>query len=427
MNANGDTVKTGVFPTSVIENTVHTASTGINRMHVGLFVLCFLSSMLGGTVSTLMSVYLPVAVRDLLGSRDAEQLNRISAYINALFIFGWAIGGFLWGVISDRIGRKKSLLLAVACYGLATSLTGLMHNWESIVFCRFASGFGVGGVLVISFTLLSEVWPEKSRAVFTGILSIGIPVGIFSAGLINYIVSSWRQGFLVGLIPLALALLGTWLLEEPPNGSKQGENGRGHWTADLFSAAHRRDLLIGSLTFGTMLIGLWAIFSWLPTWVQSLLSGHDAQKERGLSMMLMGMGGLTGGFVSGWFSKAIGNQRAMIACFAVCTLLSFLLFKTNSHFSGIVYTEIAVLAFFFGVSQGVLSIYIPHLFPRTLRATATGFCFNIGRLFTGTAVLFVGVLVASLGGYGNAIFLFSLVFVVGLFAVLFLKHKPTTV
>src|SRR5690606_17977507 len=104
-----------------------------------------------------------------------------------------------------------------------------------------------------------------------------------------------------------------------------------------------------------MLIGLWAIFSWLPTWVQSLLPGADAQKERGISMMLLGMGGLSGGFLSGWLANALSLRKAMVVCFSVCAVLSFVLFKTNTVFSTMVYAEIGVLAFFFGASQGVLS------------------------------------------------------------------------
>jgi len=107
----------------------------------------------------------------------------------------------------------------------------------------------------------------------------------------------------------------------------------------------------------------------------------------------------------------------------VCAVFSFLLFKTNTNFTGIVYPEIAILALFFGASQGVLSVYIPHLFPTEVRAAATGFCFNIGRLFTGSAVLFIGILVTTLGGYGNAIFIFSLVFVVGWLVVLLAKGQ----
>jgi len=80
------------------------------------------------------------------------------------------------------------------------------------------------------------------------------------------------------------------------------------------------------------------------------------------------------------------------------------------------------LAVFFGISQGVLSVYIPQLFATGVRASATGICFNAGRLFTATAVLFVGVLVVTLGGYSNALFIFSLVFLPGLLIVLFAKN-----
>lgn len=389
-----------------------------------LFILCFLSSAMGGTVSTLMSVYLPVVVKDLQGDLDAAELNNISGFINALFIFGWAFGGFSWGLISDRIGRKNALLYAIACYGIFTVLTGMMPQWTGVVVCRFMSGFGVGGVLVVSFTLLSEVWPPKSKAVITGIISIAFPVGIFSAGLINFVVSSWREGFFIGFIPIALAILGIWILKESEiwlahRADKAKSNIKSIW----YAAEYRRELLIGSLMFGTMLIGLWAIFSWLPTWVQSLIA-IDAPKERGLSMMCMGMGGLAGGFFSGWLVNFIGLKKSMLLCFAVCAVMSFILFKTNTTFSPMIFAEIAVLALFFGASQGVLSAYIPQLFHTGIRATATGFCFNIGRLFTGTAVLFIGILVTNLGGYGNSIFIFSTVFIIGFFVVLFVKDKP---
>lgn len=389
----------------------------INPRLFVLFLLCFLSSAIGGTVSTLMSVYLPVVVQEVVGT--ASELASLSALINAVFILGWALGGFSWGLISDRIGRKKALLLAIGCYGLATVATGSQQSWEALILCRFLSGFGVGGVLVISFAWLSEIWPASSRNIVIGILSIGIPVGIFSAGLINYFVSSWREGFMVGLLPLSLAVLGIWLINVPDNHS----NNRPTASDGLFSAANKENLLLGSLLFSSMLIGLWAIFSWLPTWVQSLMPDIDAQRERGLSMMLMGMGGLIGGFVSGWIANAMGIRKTMMLCFGMCTLLSFILFRTNTGFHPVIFVEIGVLAFFFGVSQGALSAYIPQLFPSSVRAASAGFCFNIGRLFTATAVLFVGVLVSSLGGYGNAIFIFSLTFPLGWLVLFAHRHK----
>lgn len=397
----------------------------ITTYHWILFIVCFLATAFTGTASTLMAVYLPVAVKDLLGEKNADELNNISAYINAVFILGGAFGGFISGVIADKAGRKKGVIFSIACYGVFTLLTGYMPHWWGVVICRFFTGFGLGAVLVTTTTIMVEEWPQKTRAIFIGILSISMPVGIFSAGVIDYFVSSWRQGFLVGIIPVAIAILSTWLLRE----SKQWKYNREavvqqtKQKENIFAAGHRNDLITGAVIFGTMLIGLWAIFSWIPTWIQSLITGADAQKERGISMMMLGMGGLTGGFFSGWLVNAVGLRRSMILCFLVSAILSFVLLKTNHSFSFLIYVEIGILALFFGASQGVLSVYIPGLFPVNIRGRATGFCFNIGRIFTAIAVLFVGVLVTELGGYGNSLFIFSLVFIIGLLVVFFTKKK----
>jgi hypothetical protein len=78
-----------------------------------------------------------------------------------------------------------------------------------------------------------------------------------------------------------------------------------------------------------------------------------------------------------------------------------------------------MLSFTFGISQGLLAVYIPLLFQVSIRAMATGFCFNIGRFFTAAVVFFVGALVITLGGYGNSLFTFSFVFLLGFFILLF--------
>ena len=393
----------------------------VTTYHWIMFAICFLGTAFAGTISTLMSVYLPVAVKDLLGNRDSDQLNNISAYINSIFLYGAAVGGLISGILSDKLGRKFAVIFSIASYGIFTILTGFMPTWLTVVICRFFSGFGLGAVLVTTNIIMIEEWPQKTRAIFVGILSIAIPVGIFSAGVIDYFVSSWRQAFLVGVLPTALAILSFWLLKESEqwNYNQIKDAKKNKTDSSPFSGHHIKDLFLGTIIFGTMLIGLWAIFLWLPTWMQTLIVDGDGQHERGIGMMMLGMGGLIGGFVSGWLINALGTRKSMLLCFSTCAALSFVLLKTNNSFSILIYIEIAVLAFFFGASQGVLSVYIPNLFPVSIRGTATGFCFNIGRLFTATAVLFVGVLVSELGGYANALFIFSLVFVLGLIVTFF--------
>ena len=389
-----------------------------------LFLICFFSSMFGGTVSTLMSVYLPDAIKDLIHNSSAQNIDNISATINAIFIFGWTAGGIIWGIFCDTLGRKKSFVYATLCYGLFTILTGLSPTWFSVVICRFLSGFGIGGVLVITTMLISEGYLEKKREVLLGILSISIPVGIFSAGLLTYFVSQWRYAFLVGAIPVFLSGMAVFFFTESEKWTiarQKGNEARNNLN-QLFSKENSKNLIMGSLVFGAALIGLWATFSWLPFWIQNLVSGTSGQKERGLAMMLMGGGGLLGGFISGWVVHALGLKRTLLICFGASFILAFILFRLTTTLLLSTYLQIAFITIFFGMSQGALSMYIPELFPTSLSATATGVCFNLGRIITGVAVFFIGSLVEMLGGYGNAIFYFDFVFLIGFIITLFNKH-----
>src|SRR5579862_56445 len=269
-----------------------------------IFTICFLSTIFSGIVTMLMSAYLPVTVKDLLGRVSDEKMNEVSAYINSLFIFGWMFGGFLWGFICDKIGRSRSVLLSTACYGIFTLITAASSTWMMVSVSRFFSGFGIGGVLVTTTILISEMWPEKKRAIALGIVSIGIPVGFFAAGAINNLVASWRQAFMVGMVPLALSVVAIFILPESTKWkedrlvNKTTEN----FNKQLFRESNKKNLLAGSMIFGAMLIGLWAIFSWAPTWAQNISSPSNAQRMRGLTIMIMASGGLAGSFSSGWIA-----------------------------------------------------------------------------------------------------------------------------
>jgi MFS family permease len=152
----------------------------------------------------------------------------------------------------------------------------------------------------------------------------------------------------------------------------------------------------------------------MPTWVQSLFADPAAGgTQRGVVMMLLGGGGIAGGCLSGLVANLLGYRRTLLLTFGGSFVMCVLLFATNQTFSPLIYFQTAALALFFGISQGALSAYLPALFPAAIRATATGLCFNLGRLLTATAVFFVGTLVALLGGYGNAVLIFSLTFLLG--------------
>lgn len=391
------------------------------------FIICFLSTFFSGIVSMLMSVYLPVVVKDLLGDVAEDQLNDVSAWINCLFIFGWMFGGILWGIICDKTGRSRSVMLSTACFGVFAICTGLSSSWMLVSMCRFLTGFGIGGVLVTTTILIAECWSGKKQAIIQGIVSVAMPIGFFAAGIINNITAEWKLAFWTGIFPVLLAVVAVIALPESYKWKTEKQSLHKKGTAQIFTGDHSKNLLIGSAIFGAMLIGLWAIFSWAPTWVQSISSSADVQDQRGLTMMILAGGGIIGSFFSGWIVNAIGLRKTMLMCFAGCFIITFVVFKLNHDVTITTFIEMALLVFFFGISQGALAVYIPALFPVNICAAATGFCFNIGRLFTGTVVFFIGTLVTILGGYGNAVFIFSFVFIIGFIVTYFSKEiKPVT-
>ncbi|HET6569250.1 MAG TPA: MFS transporter [Rhodothermales bacterium] len=386
------------------------------------FLLSVLSNVFCGLVATLLATYLPVIVRDLVGTMDDVAVGEIGAYVGSLFLIGWTAGGIAFGWAGDRFGRAKAFTVAVALFGGATLASVWVEDWLVLMVYRFLAGAGVGGTMVVSAILVAEIWPPGSRAIALGMLGVAFPIGIVSAGAINYVLPDWRSAFLIGLLPLAVGFASFFSAHDSATWAASNAQRRsGSNPFQLLVAPEiRKNFAVGAAVFGVMSVGLWAAFSWLPTWAQSILPPDaSGQKERGLLMMLLGMGGIVGTAVSGFISNAIGRKKTLLLAFAGCFVASFILFKTNAVFSSVVFVETALLAIFFGIGQGVLMVYIPELFPTLVRSTATGICFNVGRIVTAIAVFFVGVLVPVLGGYGNAVFAFAFMYVVGLVVAVF--------
>ncbi|HKK45547.1 MAG TPA: MFS transporter [Balneolaceae bacterium] len=391
--------------------------------------LAFASNFFAGVISMMMSTYLPASVQDLLGSVSTNQVSYVGSYINALFLLGWAFGGFLLGWLGDRWGRVRIFSTSILVFSMFTLAVFWVSSWYMLVVFRFLAGLGIGATMVLSAVLVAEIWGEraKGRAIALSVMSVGFPIGIIASGMISYLLPDWRSAFLVGFLPLLLAVVCQFFFEEPQQWSHyaQEKTYNGQWSAfkKLSAPENRKNFVIGTTIFGAMLIGLWAVFSWLPTWAQSLVGTAKAgEQEGGILLMLLGMGGIVGCVIAGFLANIMGRRRALLLSFAGAFVCTSLLFWTNHTFGFVIYLETAVLSLFFGISQGILTVYIPELFPTSIRSTATGIGFNAGRLFTAAAVFFVGILVPILGGYGNALFVFSLTYAIGFLVTWFGKE-----
>ncbi len=148
-----------VSPSGVVKNLP-----AKNKLTI-VFIVCFISIMFSGISSMLMSVYLPVAVKDLLGNVTDEKMNNVGAYINSIFIFGSMFGGFAWGIVCDRIGRSKTVVISTALYWLFTILTAFSSSWIMVgalqVFNRFWSR---GRHCNHQYFGMLSYWPERKKA-----------------------------------------------------------------------------------------------------------------------------------------------------------------------------------------------------------------------------------------------------------------------
>jgi MFS family permease len=332
------------------------------------------------------------------------------------------LGGVVFGFIGDKFGRVKSMIFSILLYAIFTGLAGLAQSWEQLAVCRFLTGLGIGGELVSIATFLSEVWPERSRAIAIGVLITSYQAGVFLAGAINLFFSNWRTVFFIGAIPALLVIVLRLTLKESEKWM-QDQKMHSHTEEqktplkEILNRENAKNLIIGSLAFGGLLVGYWASLSWIPTWVQSLLTTPGNQ-ERSIVTIYQGLAAIIGCSTAGFLFDSIGRKKTLLISFVGCFASSALLFLSNKTFSQTIYFETALLGYFIGLAQAAMYIYLPELFKTRVRASGVGLCLNSGRFLTIIAVLFIGPLVGFLGGYGQAAFAFSFSYVFGILASL---------
>lgn len=163
------------------------------------------------------------AMKSLL--HPGQSVAEYGGYATAIFLIGWATGGLTFGVLGDRIGRAKTMMVTILVYSLCTGLSALSVGFWDFAFYRFITGLGVGGEFAVGVALVAEVMPPRARPQALGLLQALSAVGNVSAALISIglgqleqagkITSGWRWMFVVGALPALLSLIIWQKLKEP--------------------------------------------------------------------------------------------------------------------------------------------------------------------------------------------------------------------
>jgi MFS family permease len=376
-----------------------------------------------------------------IGSPEAKAATlRWTGLLTSLLLIGWAAGGILFGRLTDRIGRTRTLMLTMTVYAFGTALCAIAPNIWVLMLFRVIASLGIGGEWAAGAAMVAEVVPEKRRVEAGALLYTSAPVGLFLAGFVNYQIAgrwlpdspetSWRWVFLAGLLPAAVALLFRLFVREPERWRQVAAVEKPAALAELFDARHRALTRSGFLMAVTALITWWSCNAFIPVVASGLAQtaaaeqGLDRHATLGLVEAWKAMatnrfnwGGLLGTLLTVPAAKLLGRRTMFGLYFALSAVAIFATF-------GLDLQPEARLAMYFWIGLTVFGVfgsftyYLPELFPTRLRGTGAGFTYNVGRILAAAGPIVVGTIAArGPAATLQALFLVGVVPLLGLAAL----------
>ena len=397
--------------------------------------------------STLYTMVMGPALQDLLGpAASVQNIGWYGGLIFSIFLVGWALGGIVFGVLADYLGRKRTLMITILIYAVFTGLAGLAGSWWELGAYRFLTGLGVGGEWAAGAAILAETWPEKARAKGAAMLQTSAGMGYLAAALVYLLVGGygWRLVFLAGAFPAVLLFFIRRTVRESERWMATVRNGdiatvrgasdgakvrRSDLTLfQIFGRGLRRDTLVGSVLASIANFGFWGVSAWVPALIQnriaadpSLAAGMTVSAYVSYAIMVLTLGSLPGyamvAVLADWWGR-----KAMFAVFFIGAALSAPMIFLGPWTLSQMLLLLPFLGFFtLGIYAG-FPIYLPELFPTHLRTTGAGFCFNIGRVVSAAGPFLTGVVVLYTGSFEYAISALSGVYLFGPVTLLFARE-----
>lgn len=349
-----------------------------------------------------MHLYTLVAipfVAELMGglatSDPAVKTN--ASWIQAAFLVGWALGGAFFGIIGDRLGRSRTLVLTILTYALFTGLAYFAQTWWQLAGFRFLAALGIGGEWAVGAALLAETWPRRWRPWLAAGLQSAVNVGILLATLAGFLLADFphRTIFLVGIAP---ALITLWIRHGVPETSEWSAaqiSGERPTIAALFAPGLRRTTWLTMAVCGLMLTAHWAFMFWSLQHLRGLpevaaRSVDDRTRLASAGLLILMVASIIGNFSAAALAHRFGWRRVIAAMSLLYGTLMVAGYAVERPLA-----QMWLVLAGIGVCQGVFALftmYLPALFPTLLRTTGAGFCYNIGRIAAAIGTVVFGML-----------------------------------
>jgi len=431
-----------------------------NRGHWQVFLIASLAWLFDCLDQQIFNLSRDGAVEDLLINK--ARATEFASYTTSFLLVGWAIGGLIFGALGDRFGRARILALTLVLYSAGTGLSAFAPSFGVLCAFLLVTGLGIGGVFGLAVALVADSVPDRSRAPALGLLQalsavgniagglIGLAIGILTAAsLLPFGLKSWQALFLVGALPAFVCVFLLWRLPEPDKWVQARADGRkrgikfGSYGKLLGNPRWSGHAWGGLVLCCAGIVGLWGLGNFHPKIVGSIVQSHLA--GTGLSatvlagkrahwiaigLLMQNIGGFFGMLTLAKIAQVWGRKPAFALGITLSFLATLLVFRFLREFSQI-FWMMPIMGFSQLSVFGVYAIYLPELFPTSLRSTGTSFCYNFGRLAAASAPFTIGLLTKRLGGdiegFRTAGMWVSLVLLLGLAALPFLpetKDQP---
>ncbi|TXS04378.1 MFS transporter [Bacillus sp. SH7-1] len=343
-------------------------------------------------------------------------------WIGSINSIGMAVGALVFGILSDKIGRKSVFIITLLLFSIGSGLTALTTTLAMFLILRFLIGMGLGGELPVASTLVSESVEAHERGRIVVLLESFWAGGWLIAALISYFVIpkyGWEVAMVLSAVPALYALYLRWNLPDSPRFQKVEkrpsviENINSVWSGE-----YRRATIMLWILWFSVVFSYYGMFLWLPSVM--VLKGFSLIKSFQY-VLIMTLAQLPGYFTAAWFIERLGRKFVLVT-YLIGTACSAYLFGVAESLTVLIVAGM-LLSFFNLGAWGALYAYTPEQYPTVIRGTGAGMAAAFGRIGGILGPLLVGYLVASQASLSLIFTIFCGSILIGVVAVIVLGQE----
>ncbi len=327
-----------------------------------------------------------------------------------------AVGGLMFGIIADRYGRTRALMASVLIYSTFTAACGFAQTVAQLAVFRVLLGIGMGGEWASGAALVSETWPAEHRGKALGLMQSAWAVGYGAAAVATMLILprwGWRGVFFAGILPAFFTLWVRRNVEEPPiwrEMRRKVSNVTRESVADVLGGRMLKITLAVTVMNAFTMFGWWGFNLWLPGYLSlpTTSGGRGFSAEAMTGLIVAMQVGMWFGYVTfGFVSDRVGRKRAYVVYTIAAAVLILVYVSVQSPLALLLLGP--VVAFFATGYFSGFGAVTAELYPTSIRATAQGLTYNVGRIASAAAPFAVGSL-AQTRGFQAALSLTSVAF-----------------